>query len=121
MAKKIIGIDLGTTNSVVSFMEGGVAKVIPNKEGANTTPSIVAFSKDGKRLVGTLAKRQAVTNPENTIYSAKRFIGHRFDEVTKEIANFPYKIVKMNNGDAGIEIQGQAYSPQEISAALQKF
>ncbi len=118
MAKKIIGIDLGTTNSVVSFMEGGIAKVIPNKEGANTTPSIVAFAKDGKRLVGVLAKRQAVTNPENTIYSAKRFIGHRFEEVAKDISNFPYKVVKLSNGDAGFEIQGQSYSPQEISAAI---
>src|SRR3989338_8200582 len=90
MGKKIIGIDLGTTNSVVSFMEGGSPKVIPNKDGSNTTPSVVAFTKDGKRLVGTLAKRQAITNPENTIYSAKRFIGHRFEEVSKDIANFPY-------------------------------
>ena len=80
MAKKIIGIDLGTTNSVVTVMEGNTAKVIPNNEGNNTTPSIVAFTKDGKRLVGTLAQRQAVTNPENTIFSAKRFIGQRYNE-----------------------------------------
>ena len=79
---KIIGIDLGTTNSVVAFMEGGKAKVIPSKDGGNIIPSVVAFTKDGKRLVGTLAKRQAITNPENTIYSAKRLIGHKYDEVS---------------------------------------
>lgn len=118
MAKKIIGIDLGTTNSVVSFMEGGSPKVIPNKEGSNTTPSVVAFTKDGKRLVGTLAKRQAITNPENTIYSAKRFIGQNFDNVKNEAANFPYKIVKKDNGEVGIMAQGKEYTPQEISAAI---
>ena len=115
---KIIGIDLGTTNSVVSFMEGQTPKVIPNKEGANTTPSIVAFSKDGKRLVGTIAKRQSVTNPEHTIYSAKRFIGHTYDEVQKNIVKYPYKIVRADNGDVAFEIQGKKYSPQEISAAI---
>ncbi len=118
MAKKIIGIDLGTTNSVVSFMEGGTAKVIPNKEGNNTTPSIVAFDKDGNRLVGTLAKRQAVTNPENTIFSAKRFIGHKYDEVINESKNLPYKIAKRSNGDVEIIAQGKGYTPQEISAAI---
>ncbi len=118
MAKKIIGIDLGTTNSVVSFMEGGVAKVIPNKEGNNTTPSIVAFDKEGKRLVGTLAKRQSVTNPENTIYSAKRFIGQKYDQVAKEAENLPYKIVKRSNGDVGIIAQGKEYTPQEIAASV---
>ena len=118
MAKKIIGIDLGTTNSVVSFMEGGTAKVIPNKEGNNTTPSIVAFDKDGNRLVGVLAKRQAVTNPENTIYSAKRFIGHKFDEVSGNAKNLPYKIGKRPNGDVEIIAQGKGYTPQEISAAI---
>ena len=118
MAKKIIGIDLGTTNSVVSFMEGGSPKVIPNKEGSNTTPSVVAFTKDGKRLVGTLAKRQAITNPENTIYSAKRFIGQNFDNVKNEANNFPYKIVKKSNGEVGIMAQGKEYTPQEISAAI---
>lgn len=118
MAKKIIGIDLGTTNSVVSFMEGGKAKVIPNAEGENTTPSIVAYTKDGKRLVGTVAKRQAVTNPENTIYSAKRFIGKKFAEVENEISRFPYKIVKRENGDVSIVAQGKEYTPQEISAAI---
>jgi len=118
MAKKIIGIDLGTTNSVVSFMEGGKPKVIPNKEGNNTTPSVVAFTKEGKRLVGTLAKRQAVTNPENTIYSVKRFIGHNYAEVAQEISRIPYKIVKADKGGVNIESQGKEYSPQEISAAI---
>lgn len=116
--KKIIGIDLGTTNSVVAFMEGGSPKVIPNKEGNNTTPSIVAFSKDGKRMVGTVAKRQAVTNPENTIFSAKRFIGHTFDEVASEAKYVPYKVTKRANGDAVIVAQGKEYTPQEISAAV---
>ena len=115
---KIIGIDLGTTNSVVSFMEGQTPKVIPNKEGANTTPSIVAFTKDSKRLVGTVAKRQSVTNAENTIYSAKRFIGHTYDEAKKDIEKYPYKIVRADNGDVAFEIQGKKYSPQEISAAI---
>jgi molecular chaperone DnaK len=118
MAKKIIGIDLGTTNSVVAFMEGNTPKVIPNKDGSNTIPSIVAFTKDGKRLVGNLAKRQAVTNPENTIYSAKRFIGHKFEEVSQEAAKVPYKMVKRANGDVGIMGQGKEYTPQEISAAI---
>lgn len=119
--KKIIGIDLGTTNSVVSFMEGGSAKVIPNKEGANTTPSVVAFTKDGKRLVGTVAKRQAVTNPENTIFSAKRFIGHRYDEVSKEAERMPYTVKKSANGDCIISIQGKEYAPQETSAAILSY
>lgn len=115
---KIIGIDLGTTNSVVAFMEGGTAKVIPNKEGANTTPSIVAFDKEGGRLVGTLAKRQAVTNPENTIFSAKRFIGRNYTDVTGEIQNIPYKVTKRSNGEVSIIAQSKEYSPQEISAAV---
>jgi molecular chaperone DnaK len=115
---KIIGIDLGTTNSVVSFMEGGQAKVIPNKEGGNTTPSVVAFTKDGKRLVGVLAKRQAVTNPENTIFSAKRLIGHDYNEVTEEIKKLPYKVVRRANGGVAIMAQGQEYTPEEISAAI---
>jgi molecular chaperone DnaK len=118
MSKKIIGIDLGTTNSVVSFMEGGQPKVIPNKEGNNTTPSEVAFTKDGKRLVGTLAKRQAVTNPENTIFSVKRFIGRSYDDVKDEIKRIPYKVVKNDKGGVSIEVQGQEYSPEEISAAI---
>lgn len=116
--KKIIGIDLGTTNSVISFMEGGHAKIIPNKEGANTTPSMVAFTKDGKRLVGTVAKRQAVTNPENTIFSSKRFIGHRYDEVAKEAERMPFAVKKSSNGDCVIAIGGKEYAPQEISAAV---
>lgn len=115
---KIIGIDLGTTNSVVAFMEGGTPKVIPNKEGDNTTPSIVAFTKDGKRLVGVLAKRQAITNPENTIYSAKRFIGHKHDEVKNESTNISYKIARGPNGDVAIVAQGKEYSPQEIGSAV---
>jgi molecular chaperone DnaK len=116
--KKIIGIDLGTTNSVVAFMEGGSVKIIPNKEGSNTTPSVVAFTKDGKRLVGTLAKRQAVTNPENTIFSAKRLIGHRYDEVAADTKNLPYTVTKRSNGDVVIVAQGKEYTPQEISAAI---
>ncbi len=118
MAKKIIGIDLGTTNSVVAFMEGNTPKVIPNKDGSNITPSIVAFTKDGKRLVGTLAKRQAVTNPENTIYSAKRFIGRKYDEMIDEIKKMPFKLAKRANGDIGIIAQGKEYTPQEIAAAV---
>jgi molecular chaperone DnaK len=116
--KKIIGIDLGTTNSVVAVMEGSTPKVIPNKEGSNITPSVVAFTKDGKRLVGVLAKRQAVTNPENTIFSVKRFIGHKFEEVQNEIKNTPYTVVKRANGDIGIVAQGKEYTPEEISAAI---
>jgi molecular chaperone DnaK len=118
MSKKIIGIDLGTTNSVVSFMEGGNAKVIQNKEGNNTTPSIVAFTKDGKRLVGVLAKRQAVTNPENTVYSAKRFIGEQYDNIKNSLGRIPYSITRKPNGAINISCQGKDYSPQEISAAI---
>jgi molecular chaperone DnaK len=116
--KKIIGIDLGTTNSVVAFMEGGNAKVIPSKEGTNTIPSVVAFTKDGKRLVGQVAKRQAVTNPENTIASAKRFVGRKYDEMVNEIKKMPYKMIKRSNGDIAIMAQGKEYTPQEISAAI---
>jgi molecular chaperone DnaK len=119
--EKIIGIDLGTTNSVVAFMEGGMPKVIPSPEGLNTIPSVVAFTKDGKRLVGILAKRQAVTNPENTIYSAKRFIGRKYDEAVEEAKNLPYKVVRRANGDVGIIAQGKEYTPQEISAAVLSF
>lgn len=120
---KIIGIDLGTTNSVVSFMEGGDAKVIPNQEGANTTPSIVAFGKDGQRLVGAIAKRQAITNPEQTIFSVKRFIGKKFSELkADELKLVPYKVVESKNGDAAVLINGKEVAPQEISAAvLQKL
>ncbi len=115
---KIIGIDLGTTNSVVAVMEGGQPVVIPNQEGARTTPSVVAFSKSGDRLVGQVAKRQAVTNPENTIYSIKRFMGRRFDEVTEEMKLVPYHVVRGENGDARVEISGKKYAPPEISAMI---
>ena len=115
---KIIGIDLGTTNSCVSVMEGGEPVVIPNAEGARTTPSIVAFSKTGERLVGQVAKRQAITNPENTIFSVKRFMGRRQDEVSTEIGEVPYKVVKGSNGVAKVKIEDKQYSPQEISAMI---
>ena len=115
---KIIGIDLGTTNSVVAVMEGGQAVVIPNQEGGRTTPSVVAFTKNGERLVGQVAKRQAVTNPENTIYSIKRFMGRRFNEVSEEMKLVPYKVVAGENGDARVEISGKKYSPPEISAMI---
>lgn len=120
---KIIGIDLGTTNSVVSFMEAGTPKVIPNQEGANTTPSIIAITKDNDRLVGAVAKRQAVTNPENTVYSSKRFIGKKFSELTKkDLESIPYKVVQTGNDEIGIEIRGKVYSPEEMGAAvLQKL
>jgi len=115
---KIIGIDLGTTNSVVSVMEGGQAVVIPNQEGGRTTPSVVGFTKSGERLVGQVAKRQSVTNPENTVYSIKRFMGRRFNEVTEEMKLVPYKVVAGENGDARVEISGKKYSPPEISAMI---
>src|SRR3954468_16551175 len=115
---KIIGIDLGTTNSVVAVMEGGQPAVIPNQEGGRTTPSVVAFTKSGERLAGQVAKRQAVTNPENTIYSIKRFMGRRFNEVSEEMKLVPYKTVAGENGDARVEIQGKKYSPPEISAMI---
>ncbi|MDX1971386.1 MAG: molecular chaperone DnaK [Candidatus Sumerlaeia bacterium] len=115
---KIIGIDLGTTNSCVAVMEGGEAVVIPNSEGARTTPSVVAFTKDGERLVGQIAKRQAITNPENTIYSIKRFMGNKLDDVTSEKQRVPYKIVRAENGDSAVDISGRSYSPPEISAMI---
>ncbi len=115
---KIIGIDLGTTNSVVAVMQGGEPVVIPNQEGARTTPSVVAITKSGERLVGQVAKRQAVTNPENTIYSIKRFMGRRYEEVADEIRRVPYKVVRGPNDDARVEIFGKAYSPPEISAMI---
>ena len=114
---KIIGIDLGTTNSVVAVMEGGEPKVLVNEEGARTTPSVVAFTKDGEKLVGQIAKRQAVTNPENTIYSAKRFIGRRFEEVQDETKLVPYTVVKKGN-DCGFRIGDKVVSPEELSAAI---
>src|SRR5436853_6223158 len=116
MAKKVIGIDLGTTNSVVAVMEGGQPAVIVNQEGARLTPSVVAFAKDGERLVGQVAKRQAVTNPENTIFSIKRFMGRKFDEVSSEASRVPYTVVRSSNGDAWVEARDKKYSPPEVSA-----
>ncbi|HYT08162.1 MAG TPA: molecular chaperone DnaK [Rugosimonospora sp.] len=115
---KIIGIDLGTTNSVVAVMQGGEPVVIPNQEGARTTPSVVGITKTGERLVGQVAKRQAVTNPENTVYSIKRFMGHRYDEVGEEMKRLPYKIVRGPHDDARVDIFGKTYSPPEISAMI---
>jgi len=115
---KIIGIDLGTTNSVVAVMEGGEPVVIANQEGGRTTPSVVAFTKSGERLVGQVAKRQAVTNAENTVYSIKRFMGRRYDEVSEEMKMVPYKVTRTSNSDARIEIMGREYSPPEISAMI---
>ena len=116
---KVLGIDLGTTNSCMAVMEGGEATVIPNKEGARTTPSIVAFTKNGETLVGQAAKRQAVTNPKSTIYSIKRFIGRRFNEMPEsEIKMMPYKVVAAPNGDAAVEVNGKVYTAQEISAMI---
>ena len=114
---KIIGIDLGTTNSCVAVMEGGEPKVIPNEEGGRTTPSVVGFTKTGERLVGQVAKRQAITNPENTVYSIKRFMGRRFDEVTEEIKMVPYKVVQ--SGDhVAVLAQGKEYTPPQVSAMI---
>src|SRR5580704_1770334 len=114
---KIIGIDLGTTNSCVAVMEGGEPKVIPNEEGGRTTPSVVAFTKSGERLVGQVAKRQAITNPENTIYSIKRFMGRRYNEVGDELKMVPYKVVP--KGDSIVIVaQGKEYTPPEISAMI---
>src|SRR6202166_909102 len=115
---KIIGIDLGTTNSVVAVMQGGEPVVIPNQEGGRTTPSVVAITKSGERLVGQVAKRQAVTNPENTVYSIKRFMGHRFDEVAEETKRVPYKVTRGPHDDARVEIFGKAYTPPELSAMI---
>ena len=121
---KVIGIDLGTTNSCVAVMDGGAGKVIENSEGARTTPSMVAFSDDSERLVGQAAKRQAVTNPENTIFAVKRLIGRRFDDplTDKDKSLVPYQIVEGENGDAWVGANGEKYSPSEISAfILQKM
>jgi molecular chaperone DnaK len=118
MPGKVIGIDLGTTNSVVAVMEGGQPEVVVNQEGARTTPSVVAFTKEGERLVGQIAKRQAITNPENTIFSVKRFMGRKYDEVREEIQKVPYKVIRASNGDAAIEVRGKTYSPPEISALI---
>jgi molecular chaperone DnaK len=115
---KVIGIDLGTTNSCVAVMEGGEPKVIPNAEGFRTTPSVVAFSKSGERLVGLVARRQAVTNPKNTVYSIKRFMGRKYEEVQSEIKLVPYDVVRGPNGDARVRANGQEYAPPEISAMI---
>src|SRR6188768_1936419 len=119
---KVIGIDLGTTNSVVAVMEGGEPAVIVNQEGSRTTPSIVAFAKEGERLVGQVAKRQSVTNPESTVFSIKRFMGRKHAEVAQEIARVSYPVIKASNGDAWVDVRGKKYSPPEISAmVLQKL
>ena len=119
---KVIGIDLGTTNSVVAIMEGSEPVVITNSEGGRTTPSVVGFAKDGNRLVGQVAKRQAVTNPENTVYSIKRFMGRRFNEVGDEMKQVPYRVTQASNGDVRVDIDGKEFSPPEISAmVLQKL
>src|ERR1035438_5596510 len=112
---KIIGIDLGTTNSCVAVMEAGQPTVIANQEGTRTTPSVVGFTKSGERLVGQVAKRQAITNPENTVFSIKRFMGRRYDEVSEEMKMVPYKVARGDNGDARVDISGKKYSPPEIS------
>ena len=122
MPRRVIGIDLGTTNSVVAVMEGGEPAVIVNQEGARTTPSVVAFTKEGERPVGQVAKRQAVTNPENTVFSIKRFMGRKFDEVQSEASRVPYKVVRAQNGDAWVETRDKKHSPPEVSAmVLQKL
>src|SRR5881227_1212498 len=119
---KIIGIDLGTTNSVVAVMEGGEPVVITNPEGSRLTPSVVAFTKNGERLVGQVAKRQAVTNPENTVFSIKRFMGRKYDEVNEEMKMVPYQVFRADNGDARVKANDKDYSPPEISAmVLQKL
>jgi len=117
---KVIGIDLGTTNSCVAVMEGGDPAVITNAEGSRTTPSIVAFTDKGERLVGQIAKRQAITNPDNTIFAVKRLIGRKFEspEVQKDIKVLPYKISKASNGDAQLTVKGENYSPAEISSMI---
>ena len=119
---KVIGIDLGTTNSCVAVMDGTNPKVIENAEGARTTPSMVAFSKDGERLVGQPAKRQAVTNPEGTLFAVKRLIGRRYDDkvVGKDKNLVPFKIVAAENGDAWVEASGEKYSPSQVSAMILK-
>src|ERR1700748_1138482 len=115
---KIIGIDLGTTNSVVAVMEAGQPTVIANQEGARTTPSVVAFTKSGERLVGQVAKRQAITNPEQTIFSIKRFMGRHYSEVSEEMKMVPYKVVRGDNDDARVDVNGTKQSPPEISAMI---
>src|SRR5688500_8680537 len=115
---KVIGIDLGTTNSVVAVMEGGEPAVIVNQEGGRTTPTVVGVSKDGERLVGQVAKRQAKTNPENTVFSIMRFMGRKHGEISQETSRVPYQVAKADNGDAWVEVRGTKYSPPEISAII---
>jgi molecular chaperone DnaK len=115
---RTIGIDLGTTNSAMAVLTGGEPEVIPNAEGGRTTPSVVGFAKSGERLVGAVAKRQAVTNPENTIFSVKRFMGRKFAEVDEEMTIVPYEVVRGANGDVRITVEGKEYSPPEISAMI---
>src|SRR3954454_6729087 len=122
MPQKTIGIDLGTTNSAMAVLEGGEPTVIPNAEGGRTTPSVVAFTKDGQRLVGAPAKRQQVTNPTNTVFSIKRFMGRKFDEVNEEMKIVPYEVMQGPNGDVRVKAEGSEYAPPEISAmTLQKL
>src|ERR1041384_6911979 len=115
---KVVGIDLGTTNSVVAVLEGDSPTVIPNSEGGRTTPAVVAFTKEGERLVGQVAKRQAVTNPKQTIFSIKRFMGRRMAEIPEEVERVPYKVEAGPNGLAAVEIGGKKYTPPEISAMI---
>ena len=115
---KTIGIDLGTTNSCMAVLEGGEPTVIPNAEGGRTTPSVVAFTKDGQRLVGAPAKRQQVTNPQNTIFSIKRFVGRKWDEVSEEMTIVPYEVAKGENGDARVKVEGKDYAPEEVSGMI---
>ena len=115
---KTIGIDLGTTNSVVAIIEGGEPAIIANDEGARTTPSVVAWNDNDEILVGQIAKRQAVTNPENTIFSVKRFVGRKYDEVKEEIGMVPFSVLRAGNGDAQVSIRGKNYAPPEISAKV---
>ena len=115
---KTVGIDLGTTNSVIAVMEAGEPVVIPNAEGGRTTPSVVAFTKTGERLVGQLARRQAAVNPENTVFSIKRFMGRKYDEVETERKMVPYKVVAGKDGRVEVEIQGKRYTPEQISAMI---
>src|SRR6188472_4463674 len=115
---KTIGIDLGTTNSAMAVLEGGEPTVIPNAEGGRTTPSVVAFTRDGQRLVGAPAKRQQVTNPQNTVFSIKRFMGRKYDEVSEEMKIVPYEVDKTPNEDVRVKASGEEYAPQEISAMI---
>jgi molecular chaperone DnaK len=115
---RTVGIDLGTTNSVVAVLEGGQPTVIPNAEGSRTTPSVVGFTKDGERLVGILARRQAVLNPKGTVSSIKRFTGRNYDEVGEEMKIVPYTVVKGSNNSVRVEVEGKEYAPEEISAQV---